>query len=231
MGANLMFHKRHGTLIKCGAVTTTRFDVHPVRGHTQDLCVCVCVCGHVAPYRLFPHPDIPGGLGIVVPGTAIHLGALMLAARADEVVSIDTSGVVPNAASTMMRHVSTRSSTASSLSGTSNAAGTLMQPTGLHADGSILRTARAEIPVGAWSGMLRSVIDTGVVHRVVITTNAEGYILTSSGIHNLYNGAPVRMAFLQKRFTSNSDPPCSLTVRVTCVSLRHVRVGDEKASF
>lgn len=55
----------------------------------------------------------------------------MLAARADDVVAVDTSGVVPAPASTMLRHHSstTRSSNASSVSGCPNAhaAGTLFR--------------------------------------------------------------------------------------------------------
>ena len=44
---------------------TTRFDIH-------------------APYRLFPHPNIPGDMGVVLPGAVIQPGALMIAARVDE---------------------------------------------------------------------------------------------------------------------------------------------------
>lgn len=126
-----------------------------------------------------------GELGIVQPGTPVHLGALMLAARADEVVTVNNTGMVPNAASSMarplspprdggrgsLRHASATRGTSltggSSQSGNQStgglpAAGVLFrprlclvrfpihqtearsQPTGLHADGSILRTARPE---------------------------------------------------------------------------------------
>ena len=38
---------------------TTRFDIH-------------------YPFCLFPHADIPGGLGVVAPGTPVHLGTILL---------------------------------------------------------------------------------------------------------------------------------------------------------
>ena len=85
-GANLTIVLLHGSPLR-GSTTkfhTTIFDIHP-------------------PFRLFPHhpltatappqkkvcmpvnvfQDIVGGIGVVIPGTAIQVGSLMLAARSE----------------------------------------------------------------------------------------------------------------------------------------------------
>ena len=74
----------------------------------------------------------------------MHVGALMLAARADEAVAVSTNDPRRQASSS------------TSSGGGGGGGGPVIRPAGLTADGTILRTARPE--------------DVGIVHRVVITT-------------------------------------------------------------
>ena len=60
---------------------TTRFDIHH-------------------PYRLFlGHPDIPGGLGVVLPGHTVHPGRPLLAAH----IPVGTGGEPTNEADPLLR--------------------------------------------------------------------------------------------------------------------------------
>ena len=138
------------------AYHTTRFDVH-------------------SPYRLFgAYPDIPGGLGIVLPGHAVRPGAPMLAAYVPPPCeAMDTTPVVVEA--------------------------------------PILRMAKAD--------------DTGLVHRVVVTSAGEGYVIATHGCYNLHTWSAVRQEHI--RIGRGTEP---ITVRITTVALRDPRVGDKFAS-
>ena len=70
--------------------------------------------------------------------------------------------------------------------------------------------------------------DIGIVHRVVITTANDGYVLLNHGCYSLSTWAPVRPAAVQKRL--GGGEPTTLTVRITTAALREVRVGDKFAS-
>ena len=80
LGANLAYHVRSlgpwvlGSLGPWDKKTapTTRFDIHH-------------------PYRLFAHPDISGSLGVIMPGSAVHVGTLMIAARVAGSTATDVS--------------------------------------------------------------------------------------------------------------------------------------------
>lgn len=148
------------------AFHTTRFDVH-------------------RPYRLFTtHPDIAGGLGVILPGTKVRVDTPMLAAIAVGDIPSSLSSVEP-----------------------------------------VVRYGKAD--------------DTGCVHRVVITTGLDGYVITSHGAYNLHTWSPVRMD--QIRLTSTVTDSATavpneggggrmgtdaITVRITTVSLREPQVGN-----
>ena len=68
--------------------------------------------------------------------------------------------------------------------------------------------------------------DIGVVHRVVITSGNEGYVLSTNGYYNLHSWSPVKQEHVRLSNTTN-DP---ITVRITTVSLREPRIGDKFAS-
>lgn len=134
---------------------TRRFDVHP-------------------PYRLFTgHPDVPGGLGVVLPGKALRPGSAMLA-----VYVPDTDAEAA----------------------------------------PILRQAMAD--------------DTGLVHRVVITTGGQGYVIGSQGSYDLHSWNPIRLEHVRigRQGPMHDAPLDPITIRITTVSLREPRVGDKFAS-
>lgn len=135
----------------------------------------------------------------------------MIAARADA----SASAVVgtPSTAAGLHAAAATGGGGSSVSSGTVPGGGSREAPGATASgDGTILRTARPE--------------DVGVVYRVVVTTPNDGFCLVSHGISNLHSGAPLRLAALQRRFLSTAEPPTSITIRITCASLREVRVGD-----
>ena len=135
---------------------TTRFDIHH-------------------PYRLFTgHPDIHGGLGVVMPGQSVTPGCALLAAQVPQ-QSNDTGAEVPE-----------------------------QEP--------MVRCAKQD--------------DIGVVHRVVITSGNEGYVLSTNGYYNLHSWSPVKQEHVRLSNTT-TDP---ITVRITTVSLREPRIGDKFAS-
>lgn len=77
--------------------------------------------------------------------------------------------------------------------------------------------------------------DVGIVHRVVITCGAEGYVLTNHNCYNLSTWSPVRpehMRFGSGRASAPLAPTPneSITIRITTVGLREPRVGDKFAS-
>lgn len=199
-------------------VHTTRFDIH-------------------YPYRLYAHPLIPGALGVVLPGTTIHVGKLMVAAQS----------INPAPSSSIAENLGAASSSSSSSSTTSTRTSVTSSHHVTAEEGScMLRMARPE--------------DVGVVHRVVVSNGNEGIVYTSSQrAYSLHNWALVRGAisvpipapgsgaavFIRtapphpkgmhlhsvKRGGGNMKTAgASVTVRITTVSLREVRVGDKFAS-
>lgn len=66
------------------------------------------------------------------------------------------------------------------------------------------------------------------MHRVVITSNNDGFVLMGHGNYSLSTMSPVPLAAIQKRL--HTGEPTTLTVRVTTAALREVRIGDKFAS-
>lgn len=161
---------------------TSRFDIHQ-------------------PYRLHPHADIAGGLGIVLPGTPVQVGTLMLAACVDEPAGGAPVATGPHQPPPTGGGGSNQSQGAATSHNNPANAGAV--------DGHILRCARAE--------------DVGIVHRVVITTQNDGFVLLGHHSHCLASGAPITPAAIQKRLAAGD--PTSLTIRITTAALREVRIG------
>jgi DNA-directed RNA polymerase beta subunit len=86
-----------------------------------------------------------------------------------------------------------------------------MDTTPVVVEAPILRMAKAD--------------DTGLVHRVVVTSAGEGYVIATHGCYNLHTWSAVRQEHI--RIGRGTEP---ITVRITTVALREPRVGDKFAS-
>lgn len=206
------------------AYHTRRFDVHP-------------------PCRLYAgHPDIPGGLGVVLPpvfvrfqffgrvcmrtkppaGHPVRLGGALLAA-----VTPSGGGGGGGNGGNGGGGVACASSTVSEADGAvSSAGGGVVAIVG--GDTVAAGAAASEVP----TVRLAMADDVGIVHRIVLTTgHDEGYVIVGTGAYNLHTWAPVRLEHVRVLGTAgNNHPPQPITIRITTVSLREPRVGDKFAS-
>lgn len=193
------------------AYHTRRFDIHPP---------CVLHVGH---------PDIPGGLGVVLPGQVVRVGTPMLAALAgpDSRNNHPNAPIVASAALSNATASSPPPSTPPSASPPPSSCASSSSSTDASAAGG---SAAADTAAATLTPTVRCAMvdDVGVVQRVVITSgHDEGYVIVATGAYNLQTWNPVRMEHIR---IPKGNPSQSVTVRITTVSLREPRVGDKFAS-
>ena len=157
---------------------TTRFDIH-------------------APFRLYTnHPDVPGGIGVLLPGQSVRNGTALLVAMntggSEGGVHVSTDGVVDDGCCS-------NTDISSSVNGVCDTQN----------KDFVIRFAKAD--------------DVGIVYRVTIVFGTEGYSITSTGCTNLQSGALVRLEHIRTGPLRGKEP---VTVRITTISLREPRVGN-----
>lgn len=161
---------------------TTRFDIH-------------------APFRLCTnHPDVPGGIGVLLPGQCVRNGTALL-------VAINTGGSEGGV------HMSTDGVFDDGCCSSTEICSSVNGVCDTQNKDFVIRYAKAD--------------DIGIVYRVNIVFGTEGYSITSTGCTNLQSGALVRLEHIRTGPSRGREP---VTVRITTVSLREPRVGDKFAS-
>ena len=166
------------------------------------------------------HPDIPGTLGVVLPGTPVRIGTVLLAAASNG--NQDPGRPMGGVTSDCMSN----NDNIGTPSNTPTATGSIVLPSknAIQALACCQDTPRPmilELYTESRSPAVRKI----KAHPEMCL--GPGFVLMQNACYNIRNWSSVRLEHIKLLSQRNTEP---VTVRITTVALREPRVGDKFAS-